>query len=275
MLLILCSEQDPASVNIRDRLLELTDWEECGEFKGTTVHRRKCMVMITIPDMHIRADGIDDEVSKALGIEPDSMVVLSKHRAKSGIPTLTVHPIGNYHDAKAGGSPGTLVPSAPHLMTSLLRTLVRTGSGLGYDISFEVTHHGPSVRLPTVYVEIGSDEARWDDRAAGEALARMLLETRVEKGPVTIGVGGGHYAPRFTDICISNHISFGHMVPTYALEGDMERVLRLAIGSTPGAKMAYIHRKSMKRSQATAVRELLEAMDITVVTSKDLDDLGI
>ncbi|MDD1748219.1 MAG: D-aminoacyl-tRNA deacylase, partial [Methanomassiliicoccales archaeon] len=94
------------------------------------------------------------------------MVFLSRHKAASGIPTLTAHPIGNFSKADFGGRPGTLVRSSPDMMTSTLRELQRNAAGLGFGVSFEVTHHGPYLEAPTMYIEIGSSEENWGNKDA-------------------------------------------------------------------------------------------------------------
>ena len=37
MNLIISSKADSASINLRDRLLEMSKWKECGKFKGNRV----------------------------------------------------------------------------------------------------------------------------------------------------------------------------------------------------------------------------------------------
>jgi D-tyrosyl-tRNA(Tyr) deacylase len=177
MRLLVCSLEDVASVNIRDRLMESVEWKESGIFQDRPVLVHGNDALVTIEERHLFADDIDQRVQDALGQKVECVIFLSRHKAASGIPTLTVHPIGNFAmKADFGGRPGMLVPSAPDLMTSLLRSMQRHASGLGYQISFEVTHHGPWLATPTIYLEIGSSESQWPDVKAGEALARSLLE---------------------------------------------------------------------------------------------------
>ena len=124
--LIISSSEDPASTHIKNSLLEQTTWEEQGFFYNTPVYRHtslKNLVMVTIPDKKIRHENIDLEVQEQLHIDPTIAIFLSRHRSKTGEPTLTVHPIGNFSDALFGGQPKTLVPAAPNMMTHLLRLI--------------------------------------------------------------------------------------------------------------------------------------------------------
>ncbi|MFH1014123.1 MAG: D-aminoacyl-tRNA deacylase, partial [Thermoplasmatota archaeon] len=231
--LIISSKEDPVSTNIKNSLLEQTTWEEHGTFYNTPVFRHASMndlVIVTIPDKKIRHENIDTEVFEQLHIEPRIAIFLSRHRSKMGEPTLTVHPIGNYGDAKFGGKPKTLIPAAPRMMTHLLRLIKKNiqTTDLKYQVCYEVTHHGPFLKIPALFVEVGSTEIQWQQKEPACLIASSLLELLAKyhyEGeypndiPVLLGIGGGHYAPRFTEVALVKKIAFGHMIPTYQIEG--------------------------------------------------------
>jgi D-aminoacyl-tRNA deacylase len=230
--------------------------------------------MITIREKHLFADNIDQLVMDRLHIKVDEVVFLSKHRSESGIPTLTVHPIGNYGNAEFGGRKGTLVRSAPHLMTSLLRGLKTNSAEIPFQVSFETTHHGPFLKKPTLFIEIGSDKTNWENQRAAQVIAKTLLGVDVKEYPIAIGIGGGHYAPRFTEIALTKKISFGHLFPNYAMEGMTEErfgetVVNAANASS--ATLAYIHKKSMPKAKANHIKEIAESCGLKVVESDDLE----
>jgi D-aminoacyl-tRNA deacylase len=275
MRLLLSSLEDRASINIRDRLLEMADWTEIGTFLGRSVYRRGDDAMVTIDRPHLFSDDIDASVSHDLGVQFERVLFLSRHKAASGIPTLTVHPIGNYGTADFGGRPGELVPSDPRLMTALLIQLTESAKGLPFQVSFETTHHGPWMKKPTSYIEIGSGEDNWGHEGAAKAIASAVLNADPLDDPIAIGVGGGHYAPRFSEVCLTKRISFGHMVPNYAIEKvddaiALERMGKAAQASK--AELVYIHRKSMSRSRATELKELACSLGLEAVESNDLED---
>jgi D-aminoacyl-tRNA deacylase len=277
MRLLVCSTEDVASKNIKARLMEEAAWTEKGEYAGSPVLRRGTDVMITIPELHLRADNIDQSAFQALGEKADTMVFLSRHRAESRIPTLTVHPIGNFGKADYGGREGTLVPAAPDLMTSLLRTLTREAKGLPFQVGLEVTHHGPYLETPTLFIEIGSSEDTWGNEDAARAVAHALLNVEVLEAPIAVGVGGGHYAPRFTEASLGKKVSFGHMIPNHvadpADDATMSRLLSMALQMSASAKLVYIHKKSMQRSRATHLKDLVRSLGAEPVDSSDLADL--
>ena len=179
--LIISSSEDPASTNIKNSLLEQTTWEEHGTFYNTPVFRHTSMnnlVIVTIPDKKIRHENIDIEVQEQLHIDPRIAIFLSRHRSKIGEPTLTVHPIGNFGDAEFGGQPKTLVPAAPRMMTHLLRLIKKNlqPTDLEYKVCYEVTHHGPFLKIPTLFVEVGSTEIQWQQKEPASIIATSLLE---------------------------------------------------------------------------------------------------
>ncbi len=271
MRVILASAADEASVNQRDALLALANWEVDGTFEGESAWRREDTRLVTIQEHHLYRDHVDRDLREHFGDAPDLIVYLSKHRSESRTPSLTVHAIGNPLGAEFGGKPQTLVPSAPRWMTAALRRLRREAQGLAYAVTFEATHHGPYLESPTFYIEQGSTEKEWADREAASAIARALLDLEPVDAPVGIGLGGGHYVPRHSDVAFGRRIAFGHLLSARALESITEDVLAQAIQKTAGASLAYVHRKSLSKPELRAWEERLEALGVRVVREADLD----
>jgi len=158
-------------------------------------------------------------------------VVLSRHSSIRGTPSLTTHVSGNpMPAAEAGGNPLELGYSHPIFMWLTLKKLFEAKlKGLiceEYSVTYEVTHHGPTtLSRPIAFVEIGSDEQRWNDRTAAEVVARVVSESleTINSGKTpnctpTIGFGGPHYAPLFTSRALKHDECYGHMIPSYAIE---------------------------------------------------------
>lgn len=278
----ICSEEDLPSRNMRDHLLQSREWEEIGPEAADGSHSKVLasgdLALMSIPGIHILTDFVDRMAKGSCGSDFSDVVFLSRHKAASGIPTLTMHPIGNYGKADYGGRDGSLVPATPHLMTQLLRETTDRCRSLPYQVSYEVTHHGPWLETPCLFLEVGSDASQWGDKAAAEGLVDALLKAvdSMTKHPIVVGVGGGHYAPQFTEISLSNRVSFGHMVPNYALSGqdDDEKLKRVRKATeASGTRSVYIHRKSMKRSEASSLQALLESDGLEVMSSRDLEPL--
>ena len=276
MNLIISSEADTASINLRDRLLENAEWKEDGEFKGHIIWRLAkdygsfCLEgtrLITINKLHIHAEKIDSEWFEETSIKIENIVFLSRHKAASGRPSLTVHPIGNWGKADYGGFSGKLSRTSPIWMTGLLLKIYENRLP-GYDICFEATHHGPLLETPTMFLEIGSSEEQWELREPAYALTKSLLELEPAKGTVVVGIGGGHYTPRFTEAALSHQVCFGHMVANYGIPSLTPESLKDAIVSSR-AKGLYFHKKGMKKTEYREWKEYAEEEGIKIFNQSD------
>jgi len=271
VLLVVASAADEASVNIRDRLLELGGWSESGAFDGSPVWRRGDRLLVTIREHHLHVDHVDVRIRNELGVTPDAVAYVSKHRASSGQDAFTVHPIGNWRGADFGGRAGEVVPAAPGLMTDALLRVAAEGRDFGIPVTYEATHHGPYLETPTFYLEVGSGSERWTDTRAAAILARAVLATEGSRDPVAIGVGGGHYVPRMTDVALARCVAFGHLIPSYALEPPNWGAMEQAIARTPGARFVYLHRKALPKPLLRTVEAFFRDRGLEPVREADLE----
>jgi len=287
--LLVSSTLDPASINIREHILKQSEWEEIDTFYNNPVYRNiniNDAIIATINDRKITHENLDKEVEEKLKIKPRQVIFLSRHTSKSGAPTLTTHPIGNYGDAQFGGKTKTLSISSPRLMTHLLRILKKNAkqARLYHKVCFEVTHHGPYMSIPTLFVEVGSNKEEWIKKEPANIVAKSVLallssyhyeEDFTDDIPVLVGIGGGHYAPRFTDVALEKKIAFGHMIPSYHIDaGNIDdEMFEKVLQATPDVNGIYFHRKALKKSQVSKYRQWFENRGITTVSSKELPDL--
>jgi len=276
MNLIISSEADTASINLRDRLLEMSEWNDDGEFDNRTIWElvndsgdfcKKGTRLITIEELHIHAEGIDKKWINQTNLNIENIVFLSRHKAASGRPSLTVHPIGNWGGADYGGKKGEISGATPEWMTGLLLN-IRKNRIPGYDVCFEATHHGPLLETPTMFLEIGSSESEWEMKEPAEALIKSLLELEPATGVNVIGIGGGHYTPRFTEAAFSHEVCFGHMVANYGVSILNPELVTNAI-SRSKAEGIYFHRKGMKKSEYRKWRNWAEDNNVKVFSQID------
>lgn len=288
-IVIVASNLDPASLNIKNQLLKQAEWIEINNFQGNIVYRHSSMkdiIIITINDRKIKHENLDQEVDEELGIKTKQVIFISKHDSKTGKPTLTTHPVGNYGEAQFGGKSRTLVESSPILMTNLLRILKWNAkeAELYHKVCFEVTHHGPYLSVPTLFVEVGSNKEEWDNIEPARVVAKSVLElldssnynNSTQKDlPVLIGIGGGHYAPRFSDVVFEKRVAFGHMIPFYQIEsGNINNeMFEKALKTTPNVNGVYINKKTLKKSQVSEYKQWFEDRGIPVLSSKDFPKL--
>lgn len=273
--LLVCSEPDIPSLNMRDCLMEIQDWDEVGCSNGARMLRHGDTYMLSSQRWHVDFEDALD-VSGEFGVDPEMVIFMSRHSSESGRPALTVHPIGNYHGNELGGRPRKLVSSSPGYMTDALRRISKLNDMDGTQVTFEVTHHGPWLDRPAFFIEVGSDISHWENKHAAYILAHVLATNKGGENPAVVGVGGGHYAPRFTEAALSLKADFGHMIPNYQIDDrddeDIARILREACVAT-ATKLVFLHRKSMKGTQATRIKDLAASEGLEVVSSSDFEPL--
>jgi D-tyrosyl-tRNA(Tyr) deacylase len=235
--LIVVSEEDATAKLISER------WGTppgTGEFVDGSALRQLTpdVELLHRPGLHI----FDTQLGHALPERLRSVPIVfpSRHRSESGIACLTVHPIGNLGPtAEVGGEPGRLVPTAPRLMADALRQAEEPAQAVGVPATFEATHHGPLLHQPAFFVEISSALPEPDRQKAAGPLADALRDLAEDPDDrVAIGIGGGHYAPHFTELALKRRWAFGHIVPRHALESltpDVQRQLREGAPPPEGA----------------------------------------
>ncbi|MCS3921864.1 D-aminoacyl-tRNA deacylase [Methanococcus voltae PS] len=207
--LLISSKQDPASQNLKEEM----------EKKGYEVFE--------IDERTTRTD-------KSSYPTAECYIFLSKHASATGKPTLTVHTQGNLtEDNSHGGNPEEIPHCIPELNTILLQKIneynkkcinEKTGEEIDFEVSFEVLHHGPTdLDAPCVFVEIGSTEEQWQMKDPAVIVANALDNTlkillKNEQKPLkrAVGLGGGHYSPKFTKLALNDEYYMGFLVPKYA-----------------------------------------------------------
>lgn len=276
-LLVLVSRADPASVTIRDALLDMGGWDDAGAFHGLPVRRRAGFLMVEVEPMHLECDLVDRALHKH-GLDFDAILFASRHRAESAKPALTVHPIGNWGDADFGGLPRRLSPAAPLVMSRVLRRLHAEVAGTKHQATFEATHHGPYVETPACFVEIGTDEAAWSDAKLGAKVARAILAagepSPMDDRPTLVLLGGSHYAPRAGDLVKAGRANIGHIVPAYALDrGIGADVLLEAVKRTPGCAGYYLDPRSLQQPPQVAL-DVFGALELGWWTDAELSGVA-
>jgi D-aminoacyl-tRNA deacylase len=170
--------------------------------------------------------------------EPELIVFISRHSSMSGTPTLSVHTPGNLGQAELGGNPREVSISPANAMRNALKVMakLRDEMQLKYQVSYECTHHGPSLNVPTMFAELGSSPTQWNDATAAEAVAHAAMEaiTRFDSAPVetVLGLGGPHYNSKFTRIALEKEVAFGHMIPKYSVAHIDSAILQQCINRT-------------------------------------------
>ena len=213
-------------------------------------------------------------LDKANEINADVIIFASTHKSSMEKPALTTHCIGNWGKAELGGRERTLVPTNSFLLKNYLKALQNQKEklALDYEVCAEVTHHGPFLEKPAVFIELGSSEKQWRDKKAAEAVANAILESTSTEGSYrsAIAIGGGHYCPEFTKLVLRTDWALGHICPEYALQHFDGEMLQKAIGSTfPRPEAIIIDWKGLK-GEKQRIRQLLENQGLPVFRVRSL-----
>jgi len=255
---IVCSRADPASLNIYERLLELLSWQ-CKEGYSSYGRWR----LIIHDEKQSRLSGLDDRLA-GLGLKPEMIVFASRHEAKAGLPWLGGHFTGilEYRQSR-------LSAASPCGLSSFLHNIAHQAVP-GFAISAEATHHGPvDLKTPCFFAEIGSTLKEWQDRQAGEAVARAILALEVKELPVFLGFGGGHYVARQTDLMLKATVAFGHLFSNYQMAGVNRDVVEEACRKSK-ATYAYLDRKSLRSEERKRIEGILAQLDLSVLRSREI-----
>jgi D-aminoacyl-tRNA deacylase len=238
MILIVASNKDTASLNIKQQILNLYPFRETEQiFQENTIYATilygKRLILITLSQESVNAQNLPQSFPEA-----EIIIFISRHSSASGKPTLSVHTPGNFANAGLGGFPRTVSVSPATAMRDALKALQRWKEELrlNYEVSYECTHHGPSFSLPAMFVELGSSEAQWSDSTAAQAVAHSAIEA-IAGFPKTadsavLGIGGTHYNQKFTRMALDGEAVFGHMIPKYAVSVIDAEILSQCVTKT-------------------------------------------
>ena len=219
-----------------------------GEFvEGAPIRQlNEQLLLLRRPGRHIRDEHLEQRLPTHLADGRTTLVFPSIHRSEQNISCLTVHPLGNPGpDADMGGRARTVVPTDPARMAGLLRELNLASGSLGLAATYEATHHGPELAVPAFFVEIGYGTANAPPEAAVSALAKAILRSEPSTGDrVAMAVGGGHYAPHFSDLVLRRRWAVGHILSRHALDRVDRPTAESMLANSPGAEGILFARAS-------------------------------
>ena len=269
MILLVASNKDTASLNIKDQILKNYIFKEnTKQFDENPTYtadvNEKKVTLITLNDESVKAQELPSKFPGAKLI-----VFISRHSSQSAKPTLSVHTPGNFAEAELGGLPKTLSVAPAVAMQTALKALLhyREQLRLNYEISYECTHHGPSLAVPTMFVELGSSPAQWSDCKAAEAVAHSAMTAiatfNEANNTAVLGIGGTHYNQDFTLMALMGAATFGHMIPKYALSTIDSDMLRQCVEKTlEKVPLAVLDWKGIKSEDKPNLISALESMGL-------------
>jgi D-aminoacyl-tRNA deacylase len=224
--LVIASKKDLAGMNITEQLAQFQSNPMMSAMKDSAAF-----------DIHL----IDTEIIDNSGIDPekikqyDFIIFASKHQSEKKEKSLSVHAPGNWLSTRPelGGQAGKVCKSSGLFQKKMFEKLNKNTERyelLDYSVTLEVTHHGPLIDKPCVFIEVGSTETEWQDKRAGFVIAKTISDivNGFEENPyreVAVGIGGPHYCPNFNKLQLSSNVAFSHIIPKYVLPFTEEMIL--------------------------------------------------
>ena len=266
--MIVASEKDIASTNIFHQILNHYEFERLSEsFDGNPVYlkrlRNREVRMLFIKEDLIHSQFLTDFFA------PQLLIYISRHSSASGVPTLSVHTPGNLGEARFGGIAKRVSIAPASAMKEALMEMARMKETLelDYQVCYEATHHGPSLDVPSMFVEVGSSVKQWRDQKAAETVAHaaMVAASKRPRYSAALGVGGPHYNAKFTRIALTEETAFGHMIPKYAVSGvDLEIVKQCVERTVEKVESVTLDWKGIRGTDKQRLKPILDEINVPV-----------
>lgn len=204
----------------------------------------------------------------------DFIIVPSKHKSESKYPCLTAHFPGNPCDVsnlEMGGESKKLNIGFATLMQKYIFNLFHEvkKEKLEIDVVIEQDHHGPTINLPVMFIEIGSEEENWKNESYGKLIANALLKTLNEIGSKSesykseksyIAIGNTHYPKKFTEMLINQELKFSHVFSKYTINCIDKELLQQAIEKSIEKVHGFvIDKKSLKASEREKILNIINS----------------
>jgi len=268
--LLVYSKVDPAGLNIKNQILNLN-----GTFKQLRDE------LWYSEELNALLGGFPEDIlyinylDKLFNVE--TYIFLSRHSSEKAVKSLTAHHTGNVtFSVSHGARARELSYTNPRLLKTIMLSLKRYAEELNisneYEVTLEVTHHGPTeLKRPIIFVEIGSRIDDWENPKAGECIGRAVLEALSSKSMLSsewvtaLGFGGGHYARKHTKLELESNICYSHIFSKYMIGHVDEEIVQQAVKKTlEGCGLAILEKKSIKASDRRRLVEILQRLQLEV-----------
>ncbi len=262
---IIISLKDPAGLNIKERLLETKIFSKHKEkFKNNDTYEadisKNIVKLYSTPKESYLNEDIDKE------IDADYFIFATKHQSKSGIKSLSCHTPGNWGKAEMGGQDSRLCISPAKLQSFAYLKLKENNTLKDFEVVMECTHHGPYLKKPCMFIEIGSSDKEWSLAEPGKIIAKTItdmieniddIDLRFKE--VAFGIGGQHTCSNIIKALEKKNIAISHVCPKYNLNNlDNDTILEAINRSEPAAQYAILDWKGLREHKERITRLLEE-----------------
>lgn len=254
---IIYSKGDAFAATAAKALREAAGFSDANDIKGMKHYVSGKIGMLELDEGLVYSDWLDD-------LGTDYIVFISRHSSAKGVISFTAHAEGNWNDkSDLGGRPHALGMASPGLMLSFLRPMKKFSGNIG--VVYEATHHGPLLNTPSCFVELGPDaKINVNDRKEllnrlSRGIYAMLYDSGAEYGKVAIGIGGMHYASKFTKYALEGTYAFSHIMPKYYV-GQIGMLRQAVERSDVKPEIAVIEWKSINSASRNKILAKLEEL---------------
>lgn len=298
--LIITSTEDKASMNIRRKLLNSKlfefskvnfNWKSNAVFKfdkflednikNNYLNENKIFLGLTDERMIF----LDDLLLNKSEMNPDLLIIASRHVSQTARPALLIHTTGNWSsDSSFGGNPRELSKTSALLHKSGFVSLFEEANEqdlLNFAVDIEVTHHGPTqLEKPLVFIELGSSEQEWNNDRAGKIVTNAVINTifkylhfRSSNDQVIgLGFGGTHYAPNFNRLIKDKNIAMSFICPKYYIQELNKELISMMIQNTLERIDSFIiDWKGTNSEDKNHLIPLLEEFKIPIKKTRDFN----
>lgn len=272
MELLVSYRDDPAGANMAEHLSKNMERDVAAVSKDKNEQiefwRSKEYDMAVIQTPAISADWLDgNEYISTRNY--DGFVFLSRHSAESGVLALTCHSTGNFTKAAFGGRDREVAIPHPCLQRAYMRRLHASRSSfVGFEITLEATHHGPTaLGKPTLFIEVGTTLRQWEDKELCSNVAALVHDTLVgsiPRAPTAICFGGTHYPSKFTNELLLGTRAVGTIVPKRSITALDENLFAHILERNDMAEEALLDWHGISGPDKRRLEDLLSTSDLRV-----------
>jgi D-aminoacyl-tRNA deacylase len=228
----------------------------------------------------------DEEIIYTENLDPekinryDFIIFASRHKSESKEKTLSIHNPGNWRSADFGGEKGKVCQASAVFQKQMFEKLISLAKEYqltDYSVTLEATHHGPLIKKPCLFIEIGPSETEWNDRRAGFIIAKTISDSIKEfkENPyneIAIGIGGPHYCPNFNKIQEKSNFAISHIIAQYALPLTEEMVKEAIAKTQEEIDFAIIDWKGLGNAEQR--QQAIQILDKLYINYKRTSDIG-
>ena len=229
---------------------------------------------------------VEDEIiyTENLNLEKinqyDFIIFASKHQSEKGNKTISIHAPGNWRKAELGGEEGRVCKTSALFQKQIFEKLkinIDKFHLKDYELTLECTHHGPLIKKPCLFVEIGATEKEWKDRKAGFIVAKSIAEiiSEFKENPyneIAIGIGGPHYCPNFNKIQLNSNIAISHVIPQYALPLTQEMIQEAIAGTDEDIDIILLDWKGLGNAEQR--KQINDVLDKFYIQKKRTSEIS-